>query len=253
MSEKKEEKKEVKPAEPAAKKETEKEAHAPEHHAHVPAIKTVKKDKSGPLLSIFGRKVGMTQIFDEKGDVVPVTVIHAAPSVILKKQTKEKDGYTSIQIGFEESKKVNKPETGHQKKAGVEKAYKIIKEIRVDDLSKFSVGQQINVDIFSPGEIVDVSGTSIGKGFQGTIKRWHFTRGPMSHGSKFHRHPGSIGAGTTPGRVVKGLRMAGHMGNRQVTVKNLLVVSVDAEKNLLLLMGAVPGKKNSLVFIRSKR
>jgi large subunit ribosomal protein L3 len=198
------------------------------------------------MQSLFGTKKGMTQIFDEAGSLVPVSVIEAGPCVVTQLKTKEKDGYNAIQVGYGQARKLNKPRQGHLKGAKV----KYLSEIRVVKPEEYKLGQEIKVEIFKPGDSVSVSGVSIGKGFQGAIKRFHHARGPMSHGSKCHRLPGSIGAGTTPGRVYKGLEMAGRMGGGKVTVKNLKVVEVDAAKNLLLLKGAVPGKEGNTLLIR---
>ncbi len=166
------------------------------------------------------------------------------------KKTIEDDGYSALQIGFGSGKNINKPEAGHVSRAGLSKAPKYLREFRMDKVDEYSLGQEMNVGIFKVGELVNVVGTSIGKGTAGTVKRWHFRRGPMTHGSKSHRIPGSIGAGTTPGRVLKGTKMAGRMGVDRVTVKNLAVVQIDPAKNLLLVSGAVPGAKNGLLVIR---
>ena len=187
----------------------------------------------------------MTQIYDDGGNMVPVTVINAGPCVVTQLKSKEKDKYSALQVGFGKRKKINKPMKGHLKEINA----RHIKEFRVDKTDDYKVGQEIKVEIFKPGEYVSVSGNTIGKGFAGTIKRHHHHRGPMSHGSKFHRLPGSIGAGTTPGRVYKGRGMPGRMGGGKATQVNLLVVRVDAEKNLLLVRGAVPGKKGNLLVI----
>lgn len=204
-------------------------------------------------LGILGQKLGMTQIFDEKDQAVPVTVVALGTNVITQVKTKERDGYTAVQVGFGEvkAKSLTRGEQGHLKPVG--KLVRHLREFRLDDPSKYSVGQEIKADLFSAGEIVDVVGHSIGKGFQGMQHRWHAGRGPMAHGSKFHRHPGSIGAGTTPSRVYKGAKMPGKMGNEQVTVKKLTVVRVDAEQNLLLIKGAVPGAEGGLLVVRPTR
>ncbi|AZR74718.1 50S ribosomal protein L3 [Anoxybacter fermentans] len=198
---------------------------------------------------ILGRKIGMTQIFTEEGEVIPVTVVEAGPCVVVQKKTKEVDGYDAYQIGFGEikPKHVNKPLKGHFEKAGVEPK-KYLREVKFDQ--EYNVGDVIKVDIFKEGEKVDVIGTSKGKGFAGTIKRWNFHRGPMSHGSKFHRAPGSLGASTFPARVFKGKKMAGRMGGKRVTIQNLEIVRVDPERNLLLIKGSIPGPKKGLVIIR---
>ena len=200
---------------------------------------------------ILGRKLGMTQVWDEDDNVVPVTVIQAGPCTISQVKTKATDGYDAVQIGFGEIKpqRVNKPLAGHFKAQGVE-PMRYLREVRVEDASEYKTGDQVTVEIFADSKAVDVTGTSKGKGFQGTIKRWNFSRGPMTHGSRNQRRPGSIGQCAYPARVRKGLHMAGHMGNERVTVKNLKLVRVDAEQNLLLVKGAVPGGKNALVQVR---
>lgn len=201
--------------------------------------------------TILGRKLGMTQIFDEEDNVVPVTVIEAGPCVISQVKTVDKDGYNAVQLGFGDiaEKKLNKPEKGHFKQAKVEpKRY--LREVRIDQTEEVKVGDTVSVENFQDAKVVDVMGTSKGKGFQGTIKRWNFNSGPTTHGSRNQRRPGSIGQCAYPGRVRKGLHMSGHMGDERVTVKNLAVVRVDAEQNLLLVKGAVPGSKNALVQIR---
>jgi large subunit ribosomal protein L3 len=193
----------------------------------------------------------MTQIFDqETGAAIPVTVVQAGPCTITQIKTKDTDGYNSIQIGYEEVKEkaLNKPKLGHLKKAGAA-PLRHLKEYRIPDVSSFELGQSITADLFNSGEIVDVTGTSIGRGFAGYQKRHNFKRGSMSHGSKNHRLPGSTGAGTTPGRVYPGKRMAGRYGGTQVTIRKLRVVQIDQERNLLLLKGAVPGKPGSLLSI----
>lgn len=200
---------------------------------------------------ILGRKIGMTQVFAENGDFIPVTVIEAAPNVVLQKKTSENDGYEAIQIGFDDKREklANKPEKGHVAKA--ETAPKrFVKELRGVDMDAYEVGQEVKVDIFSNGEIVDVTGTSKGKGFQGAIKRHGQSRGPMSHGSRYHRRPGSMGP-VDPNRVFKGKLLPGRMGGEQITVQNLEIVKVDAERNLLLVKGNVPGAKKSLVTVKS--
>ncbi|BAB03853.1 50S ribosomal protein L3 [Halalkalibacterium halodurans] len=200
---------------------------------------------------ILGKKVGMTQVFAENGDVIPVTVIEAAPNVVLQKKTVDSDGYEAVQLGFDDQKQnnANKPEKGHAAKA--ETAPKrFIKEIRGVNLDEFEVGQEIKVDAFAEGDIVDVTGTSKGKGFAGAIKRHNQARGPMSHGSRYHRRPGSMGP-VDPNRVFKGKALPGRMGGEQVTVQNLEIIKVDAERNLLLVKGNVPGAKKSYVTVRS--
>ncbi|SRR6266536_4923839 len=198
---------------------------------------------------LLGRKVGMTQVFDEGGRSVPVTVIAAGPCWVVQVKTEHSDGYNAIQIGFEESRKLSSPERGHLAKAGTP-MLRHLREWRVADASGFEIGQRLDVSIFEPGELVNVIGTSKGKGFQGVVKRHGFAGGPRTHGqSDRTRAPGSIGSGTTPGRVLKGMRMAGRMGGDRVTVKNLQVVRADTERNLLLVKGAVPGPREALVMI----
>lgn len=200
---------------------------------------------------ILGRKIGMTQLFSENGELVPVTVVQAEANVVLQKKTLENDGYEALQIGFADKKesRTNKAEKGHAEKAGTApKRY--VREIRGAEVADYEVGQEIKVDIFEAGEKIDVTGTSKGKGFQGAIKRHNQQRGPMSHGSHYHRSPGSMGA-IDAMRVFKGKNLPGHMGSEQVTIQNLEVVSVDAEKNLLLIKGNIPGAKKSYVKITS--
>jgi large subunit ribosomal protein L3 len=202
-------------------------------------------------VGILGTKLGMTQIFDkETGNAIPITVVQAGPCVITQIKTKQTDGYNSIQIGYGEVKEkaLTKPELGHLKKSGAT-PLRHLKEYKIDDASTFELGQSIQADLFNAGELVDVTGTSIGKGFAGYQKRHNFKRGSMSHGSKNHRLPGSTGAGTTPGRVYPGKRMAGRYGATQVTIRKLTVVEIDPEKNLLLIKGAVPGKAGALLSI----
>jgi large subunit ribosomal protein L3 len=202
--------------------------------------------------AIIGRKVGMTQIFDANGKIVPVTVVEAGPCVVIQKKTAEKDGYNAIQVGFGEAKErlVNKPKKGHFAKAGVA-LKKFVKELRLENATEYSVGQEIKADVFAAGEKVDISGVSKGKGFQGTIKRWNAHRGPMTHGSKFHRSVGSMGASSDPSRTFKNKIMPGHMGHENTTVLNLEVVRVMAEKNVILIKGGVPGPNKGIVVIRN--
>lgn len=200
---------------------------------------------------ILGRKIGMTQVFAENGDLIPVTVVEAAANVVLQKKTVDTDGYEAIQIGFDDKREKlsNKPEKGHVAKA--ETAPKrFVKELRGAELDAYEVGQEVKVDIFASGDIVDVTGTSKGKGFQGAIKRHGQSRGPMTHGSRYHRRPGSMGP-VDPNRVFKGKLLPGRMGGEQITVQNLEIVKVDAERNLLLIKGNVPGAKKSLVTVKS--
>ncbi len=204
------------------------------------------------MKGILGKKVGMTQIFDERGNVIPVTVIEAGPCFVTQVKTKERDGYQAIQLGFEEvkPKRLTKAQLGHLQKRGLP-PLRHLREIRVDDVSGYEEGQKIRVSIFDVGDLVDVTGISKGRGFAGVVKRHGFKGGPKTHGqSDRHRAPGSIGQTTTPGRVYKGKRMAGHMGNERVTVQNLRVVLVDPERNLLAVKGAVPGARNSLLIIK---
>ena len=200
---------------------------------------------------ILGRKIGMTQVFAENGDLIPVTVVEAAANVVLQKKTVDTDGYEAIQIGFDDKREKlsNKPEKGHVAKA--ETAPKrFVEELRGAELDAYEVGQEVKVDIFANGDIVDVTGTSKGKGFQGAIKRHGQSRGPMTHGSRYHRRPGSMGP-VDPNRVFKGKLLPGRMGGEQITVQNLEIVKVDAERNLLLIKGNVPGAKKSLVTVKS--
>ncbi|HHY31632.1 MAG TPA: 50S ribosomal protein L3 [Firmicutes bacterium] len=199
---------------------------------------------------ILGRKLGMTQVFGENGEVIPVTAIEAGPCVVVQKKTKESDGYTAIQLGFGEIREslLTKPERGHFKRARV-KPMRYLREIRVKDDSPYDVGTEIKVDIFTKGDRVDVVGTSLGKGFAGVIKRWNFRRGPMGHGSMYHRRVGSLGA-TDPARVFKGRKLPGRMGAERVTIQNLEVVKVDPERNLLLVKGSVPGRRGGLLLVK---
>ena len=202
--------------------------------------------------AILGTKLGMTQLFDENGKIIPVTVVEAGPCVVVQKKTTDKDGYSAVQVGFMDKKEkhTNKPEEGHFKKAGVS-AKKVLKEFKLENAAEMNVGDEIKVDAFAAGDKIDVTGTSKGKGFAGPMKRWGMHRGPMSHGSGYHRGSGSMGACSNPGRVMKGKKLPGHMGVARVTVQNLEVVKVDAEQNLILLKGAVPGNKGGLVTIRN--
>ena len=216
--------------------------------------------------AILTTKVGMTQIFDENGVLIPVTVLQAGPCVVTQVKTVENDGYSAVQVGYGEAKNkivakdvagkkivnahgVNKAQQGHFEKAGVE-SKKFVKEFRFDNAEEYQVAQEIKADIFQAGDKVDATATSKGKGFQGAIKRHGQSRGPMAHGSKYHRHAGSNGACSDPSRVFKGKKMPGHMGNVKVTVQNLEVIRVDAENNVILVRGAVPGPKKSLVVLK---
>ena len=201
--------------------------------------------------AILAKKIGMTQIFDqESGEMIPVTVLEAGPCVVTQVKTVENDGYSAIQVGFGDirEKLVNKPLKGHFAKADVS-VKRVLREFRLEDVSGLAVGSEIKADTFEAGEKVDVSGTSKGKGYQGTIHRFGFHRGPMEHGSKYHRHAGSMGASSDPARVFKGKKLPGHMGSVHVTVQNLEVVRADAERNLLLIKGSVPGPKKAVVTI----
>ena len=203
--------------------------------------------------AIIGKKVGMTQIFDESGKAIPVTVIAAGPCVVAQKKTEEKDGYVSVQLGFENVKesKLTKPEAGHLKKAGVE-AKKHLKEFKLDASAEMNVGDVIKADTFAAGDKVDVVGTSKGHGYQGVVKRWNAGRTPMTHGGgPVHRHAGSMGSSSDPSRIFKGKIGAGQMGVEQVTIQNLDVVKVDSELNMLVIRGAIPGPKGGLVFVKS--
>lgn len=203
--------------------------------------------------AIIGKKVGMTQIFDESGKVIPVTVIEAGPCVVVQKMTKEKEGYEAVQLGYEEvaEKKLTQPEQGHLKKAGVGMV-KHLKEFRLEDSSKLEVGDLVKADVFAEGEKVDITGISKGKGYAGTVKRFGQSRGRMTHGGgPVHRHAGSMGSSADPSRIFPGKKQAGHMGVDQVTVQNLDVVKVDPELNLIAIRGAVPGPKGSIIYIKS--
>ena len=204
------------------------------------------------IKGLFGKKLGMTQIFIEDGRRVPVTVVEAGPCVVLQKKTVATDGYDAIQVGFgtKDVARANRPLVGHCKPAG-QGVFQHLRELRIDNVDAYSVGDKIGADIFAPGDIIDVTGTSIGKGFQGVMKRWGFKGGRSSHGSRFHRAPGSIGCSATPSRVFKNKKMPGQMGNKNVTVQKLQIVRVDAVENLILIKGAVPGAENGLVLIKN--
>jgi large subunit ribosomal protein L3 len=206
-------------------------------------------------LGVIGKKVGMTQVFDDQGLAVPVTVVKLGDNIVTQKLTKEKNGYVAVQVGgfLVEEKKLNKPELGVFKKNSVSPA-KPLQEYRLEDNAAYNVGENLPIDqILKEGMLVDVHGKTIGKGFQGTIKKYHAGRGPMSHGSKFHRSMGSIGAGTTPGRVFRGLHMPGQMGNKNHCIRHLKVVRVDLEKKVLLIKGAVPGSDGGLLTIKPSK
>lgn len=202
------------------------------------------------LRGFLGKKIGMSQVFRDNGELVPVTVIQAGPCAITQIKSEDTDGYNAVQIGFGATKKLNKPERGHLKNS---EPVKHLREVKADNLQDYSVGQQISVDIFAVGEKIDIIGTTKGRGFAGSMKRHGFGGGPRTHGqSDRSRAPGSIGGGTTPGKVYKGMKMAGHMGNEQVTVKNLEIVQIDQDRNLLVVKGGVPGAPNGLLVIRRK-
>jgi large subunit ribosomal protein L3 len=202
-------------------------------------------------LGILGNKIGMTQIVDELGNLVPVTILRAGPCTVTQIKTAETDGYNAVQLGYAQvsSKILNKPQIGHLEKIGAP-LLRYLHEYKVSDTNELILGQNLGVDIFEAGNLVDVTGKSIGKGFAGLQKRHNFGRGPMTHGSKNHRAPGSIGAGTTPGRVYPGKKMAGQLGAKQVTIKKPKVLIVDAENNLIIVKGAVPGKPGNLISIQ---
>lgn len=203
--------------------------------------------------AILGRKLGMTQIFTEEGSVIPVTVVESGNNVVIQNKSVESDGYNAVQVGFSELKEkhINKPLKGHFDKAGV-KGVRFVREFRLNSPSEYNIGDKIGVDIFNAGDLVDVVGTSKGKGFAGGIKRHNFARGPMAHGSKSHREPGSTGAMISGpgGRVLKGKKLPGRMGGERVTVQRLTIVKVDVDRNLILIKGAIPGPKNGLVIIK---
>ncbi len=201
-------------------------------------------------LGIIGKKIGMTQMFSPDGAVIPVTVVQAGPCIVVQKKTSEKDGYSALQLGYGEKKvkKCTRALQGHVKKAG-DKASSVLREFRVEEGAEYEVGQSVTVDIFEQGEVVEITGTSKGKGFAGNIKRHGYARGPMGHGSKFHRGVGSTGQSAWPAKVFKGKKMPGQLGNVRVTVKGLSVVDARPDENLLLIRGAVPGHKNSLIMI----
>ncbi len=201
--------------------------------------------------AILGKKVGMTQVFAEDGTAVPVTVVEAGPCTVIRKKTNERDGYEAVCVGFDDIREslANKPRTGEFKKAEVAPK-RFIREFKFENIADYEVGQDIKADIFAEGDFVDVAGTSIGHGFTGPIRRWNQARGPMTHGSKFHRAPGSMGAASSPSRVMKGKNLGGHWGSENVTVQNLQVVRVDVERNMILIKGSIPGRRGSLVTVR---
>ena len=201
-------------------------------------------------VGLLGNKIGMTQVFDESGNIIPVTILKVGPCLVTQVKTKAKDGYDSIQIGYGNvsSKSLTQPELGHLQKSNIQ-PLKYLKEFHVNEDNDFTLGQILNVNSFSPGQLVNIRGKSIGKGFAGLQKRHNFTRGPMTHGSKNHRAPGSIGMGTTPGRVLPGKKMAGQLGNKITTIKKLKVIQINSEENILVLKGSVPGKPGNLLSI----
>ena len=202
--------------------------------------------------AILGKKIGMTQVFTEDGQLIPVSVIQAGPCQVVQKKTEEVDGYTAVQVGYEDKKerRANKPEKGHFQKANVP-VKKYLKEFKLDNAAELNVGDELTVEQFADGDVLDVTGTSKGHGFAGTIKRWGTHRGPMTHGSHYHRGPGSLGACSDPSRVFKGKKMPGHYGVVKVTIQNLYLVKIDKERNLLLVKGSIPGPKGGLVVVRN--
>jgi large subunit ribosomal protein L3 len=201
-------------------------------------------------IGLLGNKIGMTQIFDESGNIIPVTILKVGPCVVTQVKTEAKDGYNAIQVGYSDvsSKSLTQPQLGHLQKSNIQ-PLKYLKEFRVSNDQEFEVGQVLKVDTLSPGQLVNIQGKSIGKGFSGLQKRHNFTRGPMTHGSKNHRAPGSIGMGTTPGRVLPGKKMSGQLGNKIITVQKLKVVQFNLEENILIIKGSVPGKPGNLLSI----
>lgn len=201
-------------------------------------------------IGLLGNKIGMTQIFDESGNIIPVTLLKVGPCIVTQIKTLSTDGYNSIQVGYRNvsSKSLNQPKLGHLQKSNIT-PLKYLKEFRVNSNEEFEVGQILKIDLLSPGQLVNIKGKSTGKGFAGLQKRHNFTRGPMTHGSKNHRAPGSIGMGTTPGRVLPGKKMAGQLGNKFITVKKLKVIQVNLEENILVIKGSVPGKPGNLLSI----
>ena len=206
---------------------------------------------SQKTIGLIGRKVGMTQVFQEDGTMVAVSVLAVEPNTVTRLRTSERDGYTAVQLGTESSRKLSKPEAGQFKSLPKGSATPAtVHEFRLDNVDEYELGQTLDVSLFEAGELVDISGVSKGKGFAGHVKRHHFKRGPKTHGSDHHREPGSIGPGTTPGRVYKGMRMAGHLGDTRTTIKKLRVVRADKERNLLLVKGTLPGARNALIFVK---
>ena len=204
-----------------------------------------------PLHGLIGKKIGTTQVFKENGESDCVTALWVGPCTVTQVKTTDSDGYIGVQLGYEPVRRLSKPEVGHLRNAG--NLFRFLREVGVDDISEVEVGQTVDVSLFEEGERIDATSYSKGRGFAGGVKRHHFHGGPKTHGqSDRHRAPGSIGAGTTPGRVIKGLRMAGHMGNARITQRNLVVVSADTEKNIMLVKGTIPGARNSLVILRKQ-
>ena len=201
-------------------------------------------------IGLLGNKIGMTQIFDETGNIIPVTILKVGPCIITQIKTQLKDGYNAIQVGYSNTsnKSLTQPELGHLQKSNIQ-PLKYLKEFRVENVDEFEVGQVLNVDLLSANQLVNIKGKTVGKGFSGLQKRHNFTRGPMTHGSKNHRAPGSIGMGTTPGRVLPGKKMAGQLGNKLTTIKKLKVIQLSSEENILIIKGSVPGKPGNLLSI----
>jgi large subunit ribosomal protein L3 len=201
-------------------------------------------------IGLLGHKIGMTQIFDESGNIIPVTILKVGPCIVTQIKTEIKDGYNAIQVGYHTAfnKSLTQSELGHLQKSNIQ-PLKYLKEFRVNNETEFEIGQLLTVDILSPGQLVNINGKTIGKGFSGLQKRHNFTRGPMTHGSKNHRAPGSIGMGTTPGRVLPGKKMAGQLGNKITTIKKLKVIQLNLEENILVIKGSVPGKPGNLLSI----
>ena len=201
-------------------------------------------------VGLLGNKIGMTQIFDESGNIIPVTILKVGPCIVTQVKTKSKDGYDSIQLGYGNvsTKSLSQPKLGHLQKSNIQ-PLKYLKEFKVSEQDEFEIGQILNVDAFSPGQFVNIKGKSIGKGFASLQKRHNFARGPMTHGSKNHRAPGSIGMGTTPGRVLPGKKMSGQLGNQTTTIRKLKVIQINSEENILVIKGSVPGKPGNLLSI----
>lgn len=201
-------------------------------------------------LGLLGNKIGMTQIFNDSGEIIPVTILKMGPCIVSQIKTEIKDGYNAIQLGYGmiSKERLTQPELGHLKKSNIQ-ALKYLKEFRIENLEEVKIGQILNVEIFTVGQFVDISGKTVGKGFSGLQKRHNFTRGPMTHGSKNHREPGSIGMGTTPGRVLPGKKMSGQLGNKKVTIKKLKIIEINTNENILVVKGSVPGKPGNLLTV----